>query len=252
MHKLVEDVVDCKVCGADSFIFDVCDFGKSCVEADWATRPRFGIPVYYYRCSDCGLLFTRDFDHWSVKEFQRYIYNDEYEKVDPSFADERPRSFASLIDQKFGDHRQTLRMLDYGSGNGRMTELLQKTGWTDAKSYDPVYPEFQHPPDGLFDLITAIEVVEHSPTPLETIQEIANFLKPGGLILLGTMLQPADIEKRRLSWWYVGPRNGHITLFSRKSMEIAWAGCGLEFGSAGENLHSASKGIPDFAAHLFC
>lgn len=70
--------------------------------------------------------------------------------------------------------------------------------------------------------------------------------------MMGTLVQPADILKLRMGWWYIGPRNGHVTLFTRPALSLLWRRHGLTTGSASDNLHVAYRGQPPaFARHLF-
>jgi 2-polyprenyl-6-hydroxyphenyl methylase/3-demethylubiquinone-9 3-methyltransferase len=62
-----------------------------------------------------------------------------------------------------------------------------------------------------------------------------------GVVLFSTVLQPADIEKVGLSWWYVGRRNGHVSLFSAKALAIAWRRHGFTVASFSEGLHLAFR-----------
>ena len=89
---------------------------------------------------------------------------------------------------------------------------MQEYGYYFITSYDP----FSHPnrPEGLFDLVTAFEVVEHSPRPLDTFREMKNFLTPDGAIVISQTIQPENIDDIRCSWWYAAPRNGHVTTYS--------------------------------------
>jgi len=54
-----------------------------------------------------------------------------------------------------------------------------------------------------------------------------------------------------LAWPYVGPRNGHVTLHSRASLEALWGLFGLSVASFDDNLHLAYATVPAFAQHLF-
>jgi SAM-dependent methyltransferase len=206
--------LSCKICGGVAPTFDVIDFQKVCS----LERPyMFGlsrIPVYYYRCTECAFLFTDFTDDWSIEEFNRFIYNQDYIKVDGDYAGARPRrdgeSFRDLLRPYTG-----LSVLDYGGGTGVLAEVLREAGH-DAECYDP----FSSParPGRRFDLITCMEVIEHSPDPVSSLRDMADLLKPDGCILIGTGLQPDEIEILRANWWYIAPRNGHVSLQSTASL----------------------------------
>ena len=64
------------------------------------------------------------------------------------------------------------------------------------------------------------------------------------------MLQPADIDRQGLSWWYAGPRNGHVSLFSRESLVALIEPFGFGIASFNDDLHVLYREIPDFARHF--
>jgi hypothetical protein len=53
------------------------------------------------------------------------------------------------------------------------------------------------------------------------------FLADDGCVLFTTGIQPDDIAIRRASWWYVGPRNGHASIFTVDALAALAARCGL-------------------------
>jgi 2-polyprenyl-6-hydroxyphenyl methylase/3-demethylubiquinone-9 3-methyltransferase len=209
-----------------------------------------GIPVYYHRCRSCGFIFTVAFDQFTPDDFAREIYNREYSLVDPDFADLRPRENAKMIVEMFGRDRSTLRVLDYGGGNGRTSEFLRAAGFSQVVTYDPFVPEHANRPEGSFDLIISFEVIEHSPQPTATFAEMNSLLEPGGMILFSTLVQPAEIERVGLNWWYAAPRNGHVSLHSTQSISRIVENLGFVFGSFNENLHVLFRRVPAFASHL--
>lgn len=239
----------CKICGAAAKLFDVCDFATYCHRPPTGPEKLSGVPVYYHRCQTCGFLFTALTDRWSPEDFRRHIYNDDYVRYDPGYADERPQSNATMLTNLFGNHRQSISVLDFGGGNGATVDLLKANGFRDALCYDPISRPQEALPDRRFDLVTCFEVLEHANDPMDVVRRLAALTD--GMVLFSTLLQPADIETQRLRWWYAAPRNGHISLFSRKSLALAWQAVGLSLGSFSENLHVAFRQPPAFAAHLF-
>jgi len=116
-------------------------------------------------------------------------------------------------------------------------------------TYDPFVPDFATP-GGKFDLITCFETLEHMPDPVAGIGAIMAHLDELGLVLFSMMLQPADFDRLGMNWWYVGPRNGHISLLSRSALAKAWGRHGFRTGSFDDNMHVAFRTLPDFARHL--
>lgn len=205
----------CKICGYPAFLFDVVDFNKSCSQPEIYPFGTSGVPVPYLCCSVCQFVFTPFFDDWTPHDFARYVYNEDYVKVDGEYAGIRPEREAAAMAQRLAGHRN-LRMLDYGSGSGLFAEVLRSRGFDAVHTYDP----FSSParPKGRFELITCFEVLEHTVAPLACLDDIVSFLEPGGCILFSTGIQPPDIAMLRANWWYVAPRNGHVSIYSVNSL----------------------------------
>jgi SAM-dependent methyltransferase len=208
------------------------------------------MPVYYRRCSVCGFLFADAFDDWSEAEFKAHIYNAGYLAVDPDYTEKRPRGNAGVVEQMFGAHKTELRVLDYGGGNDVLCSVLRSAGFPVAATYDPFAADFAQRPEGTFDLITCFETLEHVPNPMAGIASILSSLAEPGLVLFSTLLQPKDFDKLGLNWWYVGPRNGHVSIFSHNALVLAWRHFGYQTASFTENLHVAFRKLPAFAKHL--
>jgi hypothetical protein len=238
----------CKVCQGPSPLFGVVDFHKSCIEAQGQRIALSGQPIYYRRCEQCAFTFTDAFDAWTPEAFQHNIYNNDYIKVDPDFTELRPAGNASMVASTFQSSRASMRILDFGGGAGLLAERLRDQGFS-ATTYDP-FSNFNEMPPDTFDLITCFEVMEHVPSPRQTVATMIALLQEQGAVLFSTLLQPATFEKTGLSWWYAGPRNGHISLYSPQSLAHLFAPHGMKVASFSEGLHIAYRQIPPFAAHL--
>ncbi len=240
-------VVPCKVCGGEAPVYGAVDFNRNCDIPGGVTLPPLGLPVVHRRCTACGFLFTDAFDDWSQADFKAHIYNADYIKVDPDYAQARPRANADAVLQLFGAHKATLRVLDFGGGNDVLAGVLRAAGVREAVTYDPFVGEFAQPPEGAFDLVTCFETLEHMPDPIAATGAIASYAADPGLILFSTLLQPPDFDRLGLKWWYVGPRNGHVSMFSRQALALAWRRHGFNLASLTANLHIAFKNMPAFA-----
>ena len=235
----------CKICDGPSPLAGVVDFHKCCLEFHGRYLPVSGIPIYYRRCQNCGFLFTTAFDEWSHQAFAKNIYNTDYKVVDPDYDTARPESNARLFTKLFAKAKSGVRILDYGGGSGSFAELLRRLGHA-AISYDP-FTKDNVRPSGTFDIITCFEVLEHSITPRETVADIMSLLSPGGLIVCSTLLQPRKFEKNDLRWWYIGPRNGHVSIHSRASLTRLFDGFGFRLVvNDDDNIHIAYTSVPSF------
>jgi SAM-dependent methyltransferase len=240
----------CKICGAVAPLAGTIDFNKSCVEFQGTFLPRLGIAIDYNRCPACGFLFTAAFDGWSKQDFLETIYNDDYALVDPEYRDFRPGHNANLLLRAFAEHKSELTVLDYGGGNGALAEALKAAGFASAGTYDPFVPEFDRFPQTTFNVVSSYETLEHTSDPLETIGEIASLVAEEGLVMFSTMAPPGDAVHPALDWWYVAPRNGHISIFTAAALAMAWQKFGFTVASAGLGSHIAYRTLPDFARHL--
>jgi 2-polyprenyl-6-hydroxyphenyl methylase/3-demethylubiquinone-9 3-methyltransferase len=241
----------CKICGGAAPLFGVVDFNKHCVTPGHSLRlPLSGVPVYYRQCASCDFLYTDAFDDWSIEDFRAHIYNEEYALADPEYALKRPRDNADFVEQFWGELRTTGRLLDFGGGNDVMCATLREKGFTTAVSYDPIVPEFSQRPDGKFELVTCFETMEHMPDPVGGIAKIIECSAEPGLICYSTCLLPTDLHLYGLSWWYVAPRNGHVSMFSKRSLAAAWGRHGYKTVSFNNCTHFAFRTLPSYLAHM--
>jgi 2-polyprenyl-3-methyl-5-hydroxy-6-metoxy-1,4-benzoquinol methylase len=79
---------------------------------------------------------------------------------------------------------------------------------------------------GSFDVITAIEVIEHVVDPLELLRSLRRLLKPGGLLFLTTG-NARPFRGRLLRWSYVVPEV-HVSYFEPETLETAMRLAGFE------------------------
>lgn len=238
----------CPVCSAACSLLDVVDLNKSCEEQRGKRLLLAGVPIYYALCGACGFCFAPQMHVWPLDKFEALIYNDDYVLVDPDHLNVRPRANAlrSMFPNASG-----IRHLDYGGGRGLLAKLLRESNWQSA-SYDPFVDRTTRPAQlGEFELITAFEVFEHVPDVQALMSDLRSLLSTDGLILFSTLLSDGKINpEQRLGWWYASPRNGHISLFSRKSLAILAQNSGFNFGSFSDGFHVFFRVVPPWAAHI--
>ncbi len=243
-----DQATPCKLCSHICPPFDVVDFNKFCSGTNFYGFGTAGIPVTYYRCPWCRFLFTRFFDDWSPEDFRRFVYNDDYVRVDGAYVSARPKKDAEAVAALLDGLPKNLRILDYGSGSGIFGRELGARGYSDVTSYDPfAQPE---PPSGDFDLVTLFEVIEHVPDSQAVLRDVQRMLRPGAAILFSSGFQPPHITTLRGNWWYVGPRNGHCSIFSIDAMAMVVERLGLSL--RGESGLCALQSWPpsDITAHV--
>jgi SAM-dependent methyltransferase len=136
------------------------------------------------------------------------------------------------------------RWLDYGCGLGGLVRYARAEGF-DAFGYDEGYAEDWLRRAGIprvtaagfevlagtFDVVTAIEVLEHTIDPITELRRIARLLRPGGVVFFTT--GNAEPHRDRLTkWGYVHP-DIHVSYFEPETLRRALEFAGLEPFSAG-------------------
>jgi hypothetical protein len=234
--------VPCKVCGGEAKSFDIIDFNKSCEAYPFGVS---AIPVTYRICEQCHFIFTNFFDDFADNQWRTYIYNDDYAAIDPQYRIVRPRANARIISAALFGRKAGTIGLDFGGGNGMTTRLLRAKGWA-FDSYDPYgVTEMLQERIGRYNFCSAIEVFEHAPDPVRSLEAIVNKASPSELmIMIGTTVHDGLVsDKSRLSWWYAAPRNGHVSLYSRKSLQLLGETFGLTYSCIGRGPHILTRGI---------
>jgi 2-polyprenyl-6-hydroxyphenyl methylase/3-demethylubiquinone-9 3-methyltransferase len=234
----------CKICSGPAELYGVVDMNRPCEIDKGKFTPLSGIPVYYRRCHACGFLFTDAFDDWGLGDFKTHIYNDDYQSFDPDYLHKRPSGNANCVANLWAPHKAGMRVLDYGGGNDVLCSVLRANGFKEAVTYDPMVEEHAARPDGKFDLVTCFETLEHLPDPLDGISKIVEFVADPGAVFFSTLTQPDDIYNSGVSWWYIGPRNGHVSIFTRHALAAAWGKFGFKTASINEGLHLAFRNLP--------
>ena len=241
----------CPICDGTATLLDVVDFTKNCEELHGFFLPLSGIPVYYRMCENCGFVFSTDFWDWRDEDFRVGIYNPDYIQVDPDYLTVRPQANAQRLHELLGAKKEHLRHLDYGGGNGTCSAALVANGWN-STSCDP----FSEPANdittrGRFNLITAFEVFEHVPRPDELMRRLIPLMDSACLVIFSTLTSDLKlVRNQRINWWYCAPRNGHISLYSKRSLELLGDRFDLRSGSFDEGLHCYFNQLPHWAQHL--
>jgi len=122
------------------------------------------------------------------------------------------------------------KWLDFGCGNGGLVRFcrskqISAVGFEEgaiaekARAAGIPIVHREELTDGSFDVITAIEVMEHVEDPIAVLRDIRRLLKPGGLFFLTTG-NAAPYRDRLPSWSYVTPEI-HISFFEPETLRQA-------------------------------
>lgn len=232
---------ECKCCGAACTLAAVVDAARSGIDAraGRTVEAMSGQAVYYYRCSGCGCAFTRAFDHWTPEDFARNIYNADYGRHDPGYANgERGTRTAGDVIRQFGAYAARISVLDWGSGEGSFAATLRRNGFVRVDEFDPFATAAATRPVGRYDMVTCFEVIEHVTDPAGLVADLAACRGDRGAILLSTLCcTPQVVDFGLQNWHYCVPRNGHISLLSARALMHCARRAGLVAHSFSESAH---------------
>ncbi len=231
---------ECKCCGDAAEPFGAVDFNRSAEDRRLGRRvlPVSDEIVAYERCRACGFVFTRHFDGLSDAALGERVYNAGYAAVDPDFAEHRPAHFAAFLTASFAPFANGTSFLDYGGGEGRLAALMRARGFA-YDVYDPYFHAGTSAPSRRYDVVSAFEVIEHARSPIETARDaLGRCAMPGGLLLFSTLAQPRDVTA---DWWYIAPRNGHVSIHTVRSLRAVAHRCDATLVSLGKDLHIMAR-----------
>jgi len=198
--------------------------------------------VKYHCCLACGLIHSLDRPF-----FEEVLYpRDYFEDVDTGWQ-QRAQEVCRLLISCFGrSKREDVKVLDVGAGNNYVVSLLVQAGF-DAWGLDYHSTCLFRPdrfvqaddqlPHRVFDVVTAVEVIEHFTRPVHEFENLLSFLKPGGALFFSTEVQSVKAETGHVP--YMNPSAGHCTLWSRKALETLFLRYGFKSAriKAGGNRH---------------
>jgi len=131
------------------------------------------------------------------------------------------------------------RWLDYGCGNGLLVRQVNLLGGYDCYGYEvstmarraaeagaPLLDDQAlQAAEGIFDLVTAVEVLEHVADPIAELKRIYRLVRPGGVFFYTTGNSTRH-QHRLTEWSYVRP-DIHISYFNPANAAMALRSAGF-------------------------
>jgi 2-polyprenyl-3-methyl-5-hydroxy-6-metoxy-1,4-benzoquinol methylase len=208
----------------------------NCASESAETMPRYAAELLV-RCNRCHLVYAGQLP--SSTELRDY-YASYPESAELS--ELTARRFGELI-ERLEPFWQTGRLLDVGCGDGHFLVAAQQRGWTvygsefgegprrRAKQRGLDVRPAPFPPAvdelGTFDVVVAMEVIEHVTDPRDEVVPISTLLRRGGCLYLTTP------NFNSLSRRIIGPRwrvieyPEHLALFTSRTLDQLLATGGL-------------------------
>jgi SAM-dependent methyltransferase len=207
-------------------------------------------------CVACQTYYT-PYSPWYTSESFYGSFYAPGKFAEPEFVHRR----AAEITAKFSAYRQTNRFLDIGCGAGTILRAAQGCGWqaqgievsetsvdrVRELGFDVFHGEVQEAgyPSEHFDVITAVELLEHLVDPGVVVNEAARLLRKGGLFWATTPHgRGMSARLLKLKWSVISPPQ-HLQLFSVAGLRILLQRAGFrhitirtEGGNPFEILHA--------------
>ena len=216
----------------------------------------------YYGCRECDFLFVEPFPGYDVYNdaYYRGEGPDPYVNYEVEYLDYRKthrliefEDLAQVAEQFWASRSgaSTVTWLDYGCGAGGFIKYLtdrrelRRSGGANSiqvaghdlgtyaeKLKSDGYKilnaeELLALPDGTFDIISMIEVIEHIEYPARALSDAARLLKPGGLLILTTGNMASPVANRLgLNYAYLIPEI-HVSLFTSRCLDMLYQRHGL-------------------------
>jgi 2-polyprenyl-3-methyl-5-hydroxy-6-metoxy-1,4-benzoquinol methylase len=174
----------------------------------------------FFKCPVCYLLFTNE---TANEEDAEKHYKGQWEESGPEFW---KKQVDQLLTATEGFGVQPKKILDFGSGSGAITEELRSRGY-DVTPLEPMihgYLKDRSYPDGMFNVIYGVEVIEHILDLCGELKELARVLEPSGAMFFSTILTDSFIDKpgaeEVFSKWFYKDDQTHVSFFCDDSLAL--------------------------------
>ena len=190
----------CKICGTTTE-----DFDEAVMLSQYC--------VHYYLCPNCGFIQTEE-PYWLDEAYSDAIVDSDIGLVGRNvFLSNKVAAILSFC----LPHCKSF--LDYGGGYGIFVRLMRDAGfdfeWFDKYCNNLFAKSFEKKKKH-YDVVTAFELFEHLPNPME---EIRQLILLGDSILFTTLLVPNSVPKVS-DWWYYAPHGGqHISFYTERALQ---------------------------------
>jgi hypothetical protein len=172
--------------------------------------------VQYFRCGECHFIQTET-PYWLDEAYADAIVSSDVGLVS------RNQHYAQIVDRVLRFALPTsIRCIDYGGGYGMFTRMMRDRGHH-FFHFDPHCRNLfadgftARRDENSFDFLTAFEVFEHLADPHAELQRLDQMAENW---FVSTEVVPDPPPKPDQWWYYVLDGGQHISLWSRRALEI--------------------------------
>jgi 2-polyprenyl-3-methyl-5-hydroxy-6-metoxy-1,4-benzoquinol methylase len=200
---------------------------------------RYGRTAAIHECAACGFLQCSEMV--DVLQYYAEMVDEEYEATRDHRRLQAARFLRDL--QRIMDRDlRGMRLLDVGAGSGPLVQEAMAAGllaegiepsrWLHERAFGHGvkvhHGVLPHPEVyGVFDIVTLVDVVEHTPRPSDLLRAAAAVAGEGGVLVVVTP-DVSSIAARLMGWRWWHYRLPHVGYYNRQTLERLCAGVGLE------------------------
>jgi SAM-dependent methyltransferase len=235
----------CWVCDARALVLKKPSDVSAMQPEDFAiSDARYGRTAAVYQCQDCGFLECADMS--DVVSYYEALEDRAYMASRPERLLQARRLLQDVA-RMTGCDLRGLRLLDVGAGSGPLVEEalaggvraegVEPSQWLCARATAlglPVHHGVLPHRDvsGPFDVVTLVDVIEHTTDPVSLLRHAAAEVAPGGVVVLVTP-DVSSVAARLLGWRWWHFRLAHVGYYSRGTLERLCQRAGLRAASIG-------------------
>lgn len=229
-------MTNCLLCQSSTTVIGKKQGGR--IKRDFTLRNCQNCCFYFVEDPEIDFDKVYDEDYYDGRGADPLInYNHEIENFATTVRNYEWRGIAKCVQSCMGK-LDGLTWLDYGCGTGGLVRYCNENLPVKAHGFDqssvtkkaliPILSEEElESLQGSFDVITAVEVIEHCIDPLTEFTKLRKLLKPGGLLFCTTG-NTEPFASNILEWSYYVP-DIHVSLFQPKSLEYCLSNTGFRF-----------------------
>lgn len=225
----------CRVCGAGGARF-------LCTTDNEHSRTTV---IEHYACVACGSVFVANaLGNDELGQAYASIDASEYYKDIEVESSRKMRT--AIADLRALEPSTTCRLIDIGTGNGSFIRMLSEAGYTHLSAHEiegtdlsaiqnivqGLYldHDYRSMPEGIFDVATLLDVVEHVPDPSHLLRMCHRTLRNGGIIyfhtpvvtrtdrLMHVLLRVPLLRKLARAWQRGRTSVFHLENYTRRSL----------------------------------